>query len=114
MPANAPTFYFVDIQNDQLPRFEALVQGQPGTADLKEVPSLRARVVAVKGIPADQVQATPETRWALRGDRGLTYAATPPEGTRIVAGSWWAPDYQGPPLRLIRCRHREGLGGGDR
>ena len=22
----------------------------------------------------------------------------PPEGTRIVAGSWWPPDYDGPPL----------------
>jgi putative ABC transport system permease protein len=34
----------------------------------------------------------------LRGDRGLTYAATPPEGTRLLAGSWWPPDYDGPPL----------------
>jgi putative ABC transport system permease protein len=59
---------------------------------------MRARVVAVNGVPADQVQATPETRWALSGDRGLTYAATPPSGTRIVAGQWWPPDYDGPPL----------------
>ena len=42
--------------------------------------------------------ATPDTAWALRGDRGLTYAATPPEGTRIVAGEWWPADYDGPPL----------------
>ena len=77
---------------------------------MKEVPSLRARVVAVKGIPADQVQATPETRWALRGDRGLTYAATPPEGTRIVAGSWWAPDYQGPPLVSLDAGIAKGWG----
>jgi putative ABC transport system permease protein len=98
MPANAPSFFFVDIQNDQLAQFESLVKSQPGIEAMAQVPSMRARVVAVNGVPADQVQATPDTAWALRGDRGLTYAATPPAGTRLVAGSWWPPDYDGPPL----------------
>jgi putative ABC transport system permease protein len=98
LPTNAPSFYFIDIQNDQLAQFANLVKSQPGATDFHEVPSLRARVVAVNGVPADQVQATPETRFALSGDRGLTYAAAPPEGTRIVAGKWWPPGYSGPPL----------------
>jgi putative ABC transport system permease protein len=98
LPANAPSFFFVDIQDSQLPRFESLVQAQPGVAEMRQVPSLRARIVAVNGVPADQVRATPDTQWALRGDRGLTYAATPPPGTRVVAGRWWPPDYDGPPL----------------
>jgi putative ABC transport system permease protein len=98
MPANAPSFFFVDIQNDQLPRFAQLMNDTPGVSDVQEVPSLRARLVAVNGVPADQVKATPDTAWALRGDRGLTYAATPPPGTRLVAGSWWPADYRGPPL----------------
>ena len=98
LPADAPSFFFVDIQNAELPRFSALVQAQPGVTDLRQVPSLRARVVSVNGVPADQVHATPETSWALRGDRGLTYAATPPLGTHIVAGHWWPPNYDGTPL----------------
>ncbi len=98
MPADAPSFYFIDIQDSQLPRFEALVRATPGATDLHQVPSLRARIVSVAGVPAEQVRATPDTRWALRGDRGLTYAATPPQGARIVAGHWWSPDYRGPPL----------------
>ncbi len=98
LPANAPSFFFVDIQDTQLPRFEALVEAQPGVADMQQVPSLRARVVSVNGVPAEQVRATPDTSWALRGDRGLTYAATPPPGTHIVAGHWWSADYDGPPL----------------
>ena len=32
----------------------------------------------------------------VRGDRGLTYAATPPENTRVTAGKWWPADYTGP------------------
>jgi putative ABC transport system permease protein len=98
LPANAPSFFFVDIQNSQLPQFESLVRAQPGVQDLQRVPSLRARIVAVNGVPADQVRATDDTAWALRGDRGLTYAATLPPGTRIVAGNWWPADYDGPPL----------------
>ena len=30
LPTNAPSFFFVDIQNEQLTRFEALVRAQPG------------------------------------------------------------------------------------
>jgi putative ABC transport system permease protein len=98
LPTNAPSFFFIDIQNDQLPQFEALVRAQPGVESMHQVPSLRARVVAVKGVPVDQVVTTPETAWALRGDRGLTYAATPPDGTHLVGGSWWPAEYDGPPL----------------
>jgi putative ABC transport system permease protein len=98
LPVNAPSFFFIDIQNDQLQRFEDLVEAQPGVHDLKQVPSLRARIVAVNGVPVDQVVTTPETAWALRGDRGLTYAATQPEGSRLSAGTWWPADYDGPPL----------------
>ncbi len=98
LPANAPSFFFVDIQDNELARFEQIARASPGVEDVQQVPSLRARIVAVNGVPADQVQATPETRWALSGDRGLTYAATPPAGTHIVAGHWWPSDYEGPPL----------------
>jgi putative ABC transport system permease protein len=112
LPANAPSFFFVDIQNSQLPRFESLVRAQPGVEDMHQVPSLRARIVAVNGVPADQVQATPETRWALRGDRGLTYAATPPQGTRMVAGEWWPADYSGPPLVSFDANLARGWGVG--
>jgi putative ABC transport system permease protein len=98
LPANAPSFFFVDIQDEQLVRFEQIARASRGVEDIQRVPSMRARIVAVKGVPADQVKATPETRWALSGDRGLTYAATPSPGTHIVAGHWWPSNYDGPPL----------------
>jgi putative ABC transport system permease protein len=100
----------VDIQNSQLPQFESLMQAQPGVEEMRQVPSLRARIVAVNGVPADRVQATPDTQWALRGDRGLTYAATPPSGTRVVAGQWWLADYSGPPLVSFDAQLARGWG----
>ena len=112
LPGNAPSFFFIDIQNDQLPRFEAIVHDQPGVESMEQVPSLRARVVAVKGVPVDRVVTTPDTAWALRGDRGLTYAATPPKGSRLVAGSWWAAGYDGPPLVSFDAAMAKGWGVG--
>ena len=98
LPAKAPSFFFIDIQNDQMARFREVLAAEPGVTDVRDVPNLRGRIVSVNGVPADQVKATPDSAWALRGDRGLTYAARPPEGTRLVAGSWWPADYDGPPL----------------
>lgn len=112
MPDRAPNFFFIDIQPDQAARFDQLARGLPGVEEVKRVPSLRARVVAVKGVPAEQVHVTPETAWALRGDRGLTYAARPPEGTRLVAGRWWPEDYRGPPLLSFDAGLAEGWGVG--
>jgi putative ABC transport system permease protein len=66
----------------------------------------------VNGVPAEQVKATPDTQWALRGDRGLTYAATPPEGTHLVAGQWWPADYDGPPLVSMDAGIARGWGVG--
>ena len=110
LPAQAPSFFFIDIQNDQLEPFKHILAGQPGVAQIDEVPSLRARIVAVDGVPADQVKATPDSQWALRGDRGLTYSKAPPQGSRVVEGAWWPADYAGPPLVSFDANLARGWG----
>jgi putative ABC transport system permease protein len=110
IPEKAPSFFFVDIQNDQVPAFRTLVAATPGASDFAEVPSLRARIVAVDGVPADRVNATRDTQWALRGDRGLTYAAAMPEGTRLTEGAWWPAEYRGSPLVSFDANLARGWG----
>jgi putative ABC transport system permease protein len=112
LPTQAPNYFFIDIQNDQIARFGEIARGTPGVTEVQHVPSLRARVVAVNGTPVEQVRASEETSWALRGDRGLTYAGTMPPGTRIVAGSWWPEDYRGPPLVSFDANLARGWGVG--
>ncbi|WP_240048423.1 ABC transporter permease [Crenalkalicoccus roseus] len=112
MAAEAPNFFFIDIQSEQAARFDALAAALPGVEEVRRVPSLRARVVAIAGVPVERAQVAPETRWALTGDRGLTYAARPPAGTRIVAGQWWPEDYRGPPLLSFDAAIAEGWGVG--
>ena len=46
----------------------------------------------------------------LQSDRGITYAGDVPAGSRVVAGEWWKPDYQGPPLVSFENKIADGLG----
>ncbi len=110
MPRTAPSFYFIDIQTAQADAFDAITATIPGAQGLHRVPSLRARIVAVNDTPVEQLTVSPDSAWALRGDRGLTYAATPPEGTRIVDGTWWPADYRGPPLVSFDAALAKGWG----
>jgi putative ABC transport system permease protein len=98
IPKDAPAFFFVDIQSNQIEDFEKAIADVPGSSALEEVPSLRGRIVKIGGKPVDEMIVPSNARWAVDSDRGVTYSATPPEGAQIVAGQWWAPDYRGPQL----------------
>ena len=97
VPAEAPAFFFIDIQPDQLAGFDALVRATPG-ARFDQVPMMRGRITRLNGVPVEDAAVAPEAQWALRSDRGLTYSASLPQGSRLAAGTWWPSDYQGPPL----------------
>jgi putative ABC transport system permease protein len=110
--ARTPNFFVLDLQAAEAAAFDALAASLPGVEEVRRVPSLRARVVAINGVPAEAARVSPDTAWALRGDRGLTYAATPPPGTRIVAGEWWDAAYRGPPLLSFDAAIARGWGVG--
>ena len=97
LPVSAPAFFFIDIQPDQVAAFDRTVTGFNGAGDYKRVASLRGRIVKIAGVPVEEVDVVPGSAWAIRGDRALTYAAKPAEGTEIKAGKWWPENYQGPP-----------------
>lgn len=98
VPANAPSFFFIDIQPDDLPKFQAALARTKAAHDVTIMPSLRARILAVAGVPVESFHPTPRSAWPLRSDIAFTYAVAAPGGGDLAAGSWWAPDYLGPPL----------------
>ncbi len=71
---------------------------------------LRGRLVALKGVPVDKIEAPPDSRWALDGERGITYAATTPRGGAVTEGTWWPADYQGKPLVSFEAELAERFG----
>lgn len=110
IPDKAPAFFFLDVRDDELGAFIAAVKRQPGVTDVGSAPMLRGRIVKVKSIAAERVQASPESNWALRGDRGLTYSAVLPEGSVLTQGQWWPADYDGPPLVSLVDEIAQGIG----
>ena len=109
LPAGAPAFFFIDIQPDQLAGFAEIVRATPRTR-FEQVPMLRGRITRLNGVAVEKAPIAPEAQWALRSDRGLTYAATLPAGSRIAAGAWWPPDYRGPPLLSFDADLARGMG----
>ena len=98
LPEEAPGFYFIDIQPDQVADFDKLVAGLPGINEVQRVPMLRGRISAVNGVPPGQMEIPPDVAWIFRGDRGLTWMREPRPGDELTSGEWWPPDYAGPPL----------------
>jgi putative ABC transport system permease protein len=110
LPAQAPSYYFIDIQPDQVAEFDRITSTTPGVIEARRMPSLRARITGINGTQLNEDNVAPEARWAVRSDRGLTYSATMPPGTRIVAGQWWDASYQGPPLISLDANIAKGMG----
>ncbi|HTH96424.1 MAG TPA: FtsX-like permease family protein, partial [Stellaceae bacterium] len=107
---NAPSLFLIDTQPDQLAPFKDIAAKTPGISDLHTVPNLRTRVVRVNGVAIGQAHMSANAHRLIDGDRGLTYAATLPRGSRVVAGQWWPADYHGPPQVSMEDGLAEGLG----
>lgn len=98
LPAKAPSFYFLDIQPNQIAAFDRELSAFPTAEGLERVPMLRGRIMKMRDVPVDKIQAPEDHAWVLRGDRGITWSAIQPKGSRLVEGHWWDSNYQGPPL----------------
>ena len=94
LPDIAPSYFFIDIQKDQMPGFTKRLENDPAVSRIDSAPMLRGVITTINGKPAQEVAGD---HWVVRGDRGITYAADLPARTRITAGEWWPPDYTGPP-----------------
>jgi putative ABC transport system permease protein len=107
LPANAPSAFLVDIQPDQWPGVEKLLQ-QQGARGVESVPVVMARISAIDGTRAEDLVDTRERpegengerkgqedrrnggrRWALTREQRLTYMKELPKDNKIVAGALW-------------------------
>jgi len=107
LPDVAPSYFFVDIQKDQMPGFSQRLDTDPGVSRVESAPMLRGIITQINGRPAREVAGD---HWVLEGDRGVTYSDLPPENSRITAGDWWAKDYAGPPQVSFAAEEVEEMG----
>ena len=110
LPQDAPTFYFIDIQNQQAEAFDALVSEYSEAGVSERVPMLRGRITAIDGTPVSEMQIPPEVAWVFEGDRGITWSEQAPEGSHIVEGRWWSAGYRGATLVSLSEELAQALG----
>ncbi|SDY84729.1 putative ABC transport system permease protein [Jannaschia faecimaris] len=92
LPERAPSYFFVDIQPNQLEGFLDRVENDPAVSRVDTAPMLGGVVRSIAGRPASEFD-----HWVTRGDRRISFADTPGKGTRIVSGEFWPEDYAGEP-----------------
>ena len=107
LPNVAPSYFFLDILNEQRSEFVGLVEADAGVSKIETAPMLQGMITKVNGQPAKEVFGD---HWALHGDRGITYSAQPPNGVALTQGEWWAQDYTGPPLMSFTADDAAELG----
>ncbi len=110
LPERAPAFFFIDIQPHQVSDFDAAVTGISGTSGYQRVPTLRGRIVKIAGTAVEDAKVHPDSQWAIRGDRALTFAAEKNPKSKMTKGDWWPSNYSGPPLISLDAHLADAFG----
>ena len=110
LPGETPSFYFLDVGGAEIDRFRQFLAQNAPEARIVVAPMMRGQFVRIGQTPVEEVKAKESAAWVLEGDRGVTYAPTPPEGSTVTAGQWWPADYSGPPLVSMEEEIADGLG----
>ena len=79
LPERAPSFYFIDIPTADADRFGAFLKQVAPQSTVEDVPMLRGRIVAARGVKADELNPSQDSEWVLQSDRGLTYTGDSPK-----------------------------------
>ena len=102
-PADAPTFFFIDIQADQAEAFVSLVDRQTGQARPELTPLVRSRLHAINGhvvtmeggMEKDDKRTDGKEgqgkQWYLTREYVLTFMDKLPKDNQVVKGEWWKP-----------------------
>lgn len=114
--SDAPNHFMINIQPGEIESVAAIYR-DAGIPVPDFVPLVRARMTSINGVAVnDREYPTPGGDWFAKREANLSWAARLSDSNEIVAGEWWPPDYDGPPLASIEedVAHDSGLGIGDR
>ncbi len=102
-PSDSPTFFFIDIQPDQVAPFVELVHQRTGDFAPDLTPLVRSRLHAIDGRvltvdrESEQEEQPNQSRedkrknWYVNREYVLTFLEEVPKDNRIVRGAWWKP-----------------------
>ncbi len=105
-----PNFFFIDTPKTETEAFQAFLSERAPGGRIEHVPMMRGRIVDIKGRPVETIAVADDAKWALEGDRGVTFSTGMPANSQLAEGDWWPEGYDGPPLVSLEAKIAEGLG----
>lgn len=109
IPARAPALFALDVPPDREAEFRSIINGISPGAEVRTTPLLRGTITYFRGVRVADLKHIPEGAWALRGERGLTFATALPPGSILTAGRWWTAAEGRRPLVSIDERLAQAL-----
>ena len=110
IPARAPALFALDVPRDRVAEFAQTIRQASPRAEIATVPLLRGTVIAYGSTRVAELTQIPADAFILRGERGITYAATLPAGSTLTEGKWWPAAYAGPPQVSVEAAQAKALG----
>ena len=105
----APNYFLIDIQPNQINQVKALTAEFIGEDSLNAQPMLRGRVTAINNIKVENLKINKDVNWVLKRDRAFSWSNKIPKNVNIISGEWWPNDYTGPLLLSIGDKVAKGL-----
>ena len=110
LPTSSPDYFVLDVPKEDYTAISDMVAREVPGSVLEAAPMLRGRLVRLNNKPVEEINAPPEAQWVLNGDRGLSYSDEVPNGSKVIAGTWWEPGYDGDPLVSFEADLADKLG----
>ena len=109
IPDRAPALFALDVPPEQEAAFRGTVAAAAPGARIVTVPLMRGTITGYGTTRVADLANIPEGAWALRGERGLTFATTLPPASTLTAGRWWTPAEGRRPLVSVDERLAQAL-----
>ena len=93
IPKNAPDYFFLGIQENQLNLFSEQIREIDYNAKPIIVPIISARIEAINNKnPKELIDENNKSFWFINGERRISWVKEPPLNNPVVEGQWWYDD----------------------
>jgi putative ABC transport system permease protein len=109
VPEQAPALVFYDVQTDQIPLLNEVLQASPNVQAVKTAPLVLGRLLAVNGEALVESTDGERVREA-RDEHKLSDRRGNFDDVLVQRGAWWPDDHTGAPLVAMEDREADELG----
>ncbi len=93
IPKNAPNFFFLGIQKNELNTFSEKVYKIDNEAEKLIVPMIAAKIETINDRkPREIIDEDNQSFWFINGERRISWLKDPPINNPVVRGKWWNSD----------------------